>query len=192
MPVPVDAKLPSRSPGRVATRPAPVDAAPNAAGAGLLFLREEQLRLAQDMIFLAYRDLTGAADVVLEELGLGRAHHRVLHFVGSRPELTVSELLGVLRITKQSLARVLGALIARGYVVQTRGAHDRRQRRLSLTETGRMLERRLFEAQRERLVGAYREAGGPAVEGFRRVLRGLMEPETRALVEPEPGRETRR
>nr|WP_183274939.1 MarR family transcriptional regulator [Endobacter medicaginis] len=190
MPTPARATPPSRS--DPALRPAPVETAPNPAGAGLLFLREEQLRLAQDMIFFAYRDLTGAADAVLDELGLGRAHHRVLHFVGSRPELTVSELLGLLRITKQSLARVLGALIARGYVLQARGARDRRQRRLSLTEAGRALERRLFEAQRERLVAAYREAGGPAVEGFRRVLRGLMETDTRGLVEPEPNRDARR
>ncbi|NVN31188.1 MarR family transcriptional regulator, partial [Endobacter medicaginis] len=119
MPTPARATPPSRS--DPALRPAPVETAPNPAGAGLLFLREEQLRLAQDMIFFAYRDLTGAADAVLDELGLGRAHHRVLHFVGSRPELTVSELLGLLRITKQSLARVLGALIARGYVLLARG-----------------------------------------------------------------------
>ena len=184
----MSARPSTHSPIRPGPRPAPAEAAANPAGAGLLFLREEQLRLAQDMVFLAYRDLTGAADVVLEELGLGRAHHRVLHFVGTRPELTVSELLSLLRITKQSLARVLGALIAQGYVVQARGAQDRRQRRLSLTESGRALERRMFEAQRERLVGAYREAGGPAVEGFRRVLRGLMEPQTRALLDAEARR----
>jgi DNA-binding MarR family transcriptional regulator len=144
------------------------------AGSNLLFLREEEIRLAQDLLFFAYRDFTNAADVILEELGLGRAHHRALHFIGRNPGITVSDLLGILRITKQSLARVLTALIEQGYVVQAPGRADRRQRLLTLTPQGQMLERRLFERQRERLTAAYREAGANAVEGFRRVMRGIM------------------
>ena len=64
-------------------------------------MREEEIRLAQDLLFFAYRDFTNAADVILEELGLGRAHHRALHFIGRNPGITVSDLLGILRITKQ-------------------------------------------------------------------------------------------
>jgi hypothetical protein len=79
-------------------------------------LRDEEMRLAQDLMFFAYRDFTNAADVILEELGLGRAHHRALHFIGRNPGITVSDLLGILRITKQSLARVLNVLVERGYV----------------------------------------------------------------------------
>jgi DNA-binding MarR family transcriptional regulator len=154
------------------------------AGSGLLFLREEQMRLAQDLFFFAYRDLTASADAILAELDLGRAHHRALHFIGRRPGIAVSELLALLRITKQSLARVLGELVARGYVLQAQGPRDRRQRLLSLTEAGRVLERRLFERQREKMVSAYREAGGAAVEGFRRVMRGVMDEQTRSLLEP--------
>jgi len=150
-----------------------------AAGTNLLFLREEQMRLAQDLLFFAYRDFTGAADVKLEEIGLGRAHHRVLHFIGRNPGIMVSDLLAILRITKQSLARVLTALVEQGYVAQTPGRADRRQRLLTLTETGQELERRLFETQRERLVAAYREAGGAAVDGFRRVLRSIMDQNAR-------------
>ena len=153
------------------------------AGSNLLFLREEQMRLAQDMLFFAYRDFTGAADVILGELGLGRAHHRALHFIGRSPGMTVGDLLAILRITKQSLARVLTALVDQGYVAQLPGRIDRRQRLLSLTDAGQALERRLFERQRERLAVAYREAGGPAVEGFRRVMRGVMEPAARAYME---------
>src|SRR5579863_7897309 len=80
---------------------------PQPAGSNLLFLREEEIRAAQDLLFFAYRDFTNAADVILDELGLGRAHHRVLHFVGRSPGMTVSDLLSILRITKQSLSRVL-------------------------------------------------------------------------------------
>src|ERR1700760_1095406 len=89
---------------------------------------EADLRLAQDLLFFAYRDFTNAADVALDELGLGRAHHRALHFIGRDPGMTVTDLLGILRITKQSLARVLGALMEQGYVAQAQGHGDRRQR----------------------------------------------------------------
>ncbi len=154
-----------------------------AAAGSLLFLREEQIRLAQDMLFLAWRDFTAVVDPSLAEVGLGRAHHRALHFIGRTPGLTVTDLLAVLCITKQSLARVLGALIEGGYVSQTVGRQDRRQRLLRLTEAGSALERRLFERQRERLLAAYREAGGPAVEGFGQVLRALMSRAGRSTLE---------
>ncbi len=156
---------------------------PPEAGSSLLFLREEEIRLAQDLLFFAYRDFTDSADVVLAELGLGRAHHRALHFIGRNPGLAVSELLSLLHITKQSLGRVLATLLERGYVAQTPGRTDRRQRLLTLTAAGAELERRLFARQRERLVAAYREAGAPAVEGFRRVMRGIMSEEARAYVD---------
>lgn len=160
-----------------------------AAGRNLLFLREEELRLAQDLLFFGYRDFTAGADAILAELGMGRAHHRVLHFVGRRPGITVGDLLAILAITKQSLGRVLQPMIEEGYVVQIAGAADRRQRLLTLTEQGLALERRLFDRQRETVMAAYREAGPAAVEGFRRVMRGLMGTEARVLlrsIEQEP------
>lgn len=153
------------------------------AGVDHLFLREEQMRHAQDLLFFAYRDFTQAADRILLELGLGRAHHRALHFIGRQPGITVGDLLLILRITKQSLARVLSALVEQDLVAQTQGRSDRRHRLLTLTERGRALERRLFESQRERLLDAYREAGGPAVDGFRRVMRAIMDPAARAALD---------
>ena len=153
------------------------------AGANLLFLREEELRSAQDLLFFAYRDFTRAADEVLEGLGMGRAHHRALHYIGRNPGLPVSDLLSILRITKQSLARVLNMLVEDGYVTQQQGQVDRRQRLLTLTETGEALERQLFERQRERLAAAYREAGAGAVDGFRRVMRGIMDDEARLYLD---------
>jgi DNA-binding MarR family transcriptional regulator len=150
------------------------------AGRNLLFLREEELRLAQDLLFFGYRDFTAGADEILAGMNMGRAHHRVLHFVGRRPGITVGDLLGILAITKQSLGRVLQPLMEDGYVVQTPGRTDRRQRLLALTDKGAALERRLFERQRETVMRAYREAGPAAVEGFRRVMRGLMGDQARA------------
>ena len=153
------------------------------AGSNLLFPRETDMRQAQDLLFFAYRDFTNAADVVLEELGFGRAHHRVLHFVGRSPGITVSDLLGILRITKQSLSRVLSVLLEQGYVAQAQGRADRRQRLLTLTPAGLALERKLYEHQRARLTVAYREAGAAAVEGFRRVMRVIMDDAARAYLD---------
>jgi DNA-binding MarR family transcriptional regulator len=153
----------------------PIDGAPP--------LAEEEMRAAQDLLFFAYRDFTNAADVILGELGLGRAHHRALHFIGRNPGMPVGDLLGILRITKQSLARVLNALIEQQYVAQTQGRSDRRQRLLTLTAAGQALERRLYERQRERLAAAYRQAGPPAIDGFRRVMRGIMDDAARAYID---------
>ena len=170
-------------PPRPEPRPEPRPVPREAAGRNLLFLREDELRLGQDLLFFGYRDFTAGADAILAEMDLGRAHHRVLHFVGRRPGLTVGELLGVLGITKQSLARVLTPLMEGGLVIQTAGRADRRQRLLRLTEAGAVLERRLYERQRETLTRAYREAGPDAVDGFRRVMRGLMGPDARSLLD---------
>lgn len=139
-----------------------------------LFLRDEELRQAIEMLFFAYRDFTGVADQILADYGFGRAHHRAIYFIGRHPDMTVSDLLRILRITKQSLNRVLGQLIDEDYVSQQKGVQDRRQRLLRLTDKGRALEERLSAAQRSLIAGAYREVGAESVEGFRKVLLGIM------------------
>ena len=144
-----------------------------------LFLREEELRRGIELMFFAYRDFTGEADSLLAEQNMGRAHHRAIYFIGRNPGITVSELLAILNITKQSLSRVLSALVETGHVEQQTGPEDRRQRLLYLTETGTELESRLTEIQGRRFARAYREAGMTAVEGFQRVLQGLLDSDTR-------------
>jgi DNA-binding MarR family transcriptional regulator len=144
---------------------------------------DAEMRLAQDLLFFAYRGFTNVADEVLEELELGRAHHRALHFIGRNPGITVSGLLAILRITKQSLARVLNALVDEGYVGQAPGFEDRRLRLLTLTDKGQALERRLFEAQRDRVAQAYRAAGPLAVQGFRSVMRAMMDAGARDYID---------
>jgi DNA-binding MarR family transcriptional regulator len=139
-----------------------------------LFLREEELRQGIELLFYAYRDFTAEPDAMLARYGFGRAHHRVIYFVGRYPQLTVTELLSILRITKQSLSRVLGQLVRQGFIVQKPGPRDRRQRLLELTPAGIELERQLSENQRRRVAKAYREAGAQAVEGFRNVMLGIM------------------
>jgi DNA-binding MarR family transcriptional regulator len=146
-------------------------------------LGDPEMRLAQDLLFFAYRDFTSVADKVLEELGMGRAHHRALHFIGRNPGITVSGLLAILRITKQSLARVLNALVDEGFVSQAPGFEDRRLRLLTLTDKGRVLEKRLFDAQRDRIAQAYRDSGPHPVQGFRTVMRAMMDKGARAYMD---------
>jgi len=143
-------------------------------GERLLYLTEEQLRQGIELLFFAYRDFTAEPDAILEQFGFGRAHHRVIYFVGRDPGMTVGELLTILRITKQSLSRVLGQLVEQGFIVQKTGPRDRRQRLLYLTDKGADLERQLSAEQRARIARAYRAAGAQAVEGFRKVMLGII------------------
>ena len=138
------------------------------------FLKEDEVRQGIELLFYAYRDFTAEPDEILAQYGFGRAHHRVIYFVGRHPHMSVSELLGILRITKQSLSRVLGQLVRQGFIQQKTGKADRRQRLLELTAKGIELERQLSENQRQRIARAYGEAGPQAVEGFRKVMLGIM------------------
>ncbi|HIE20114.1 MAG TPA: MarR family transcriptional regulator [Rhodospirillales bacterium] len=147
-----------------------------------LLMAEEELRQAMELLFFAYRDFTGEADALLADFGFGRAHHRVIYFVGRHPGMAVSELLGILKITKQSLSRVLGQLIDDGFILQRTDAADLRRRHLYLTTKGADLERRLSERQSQRIMRAYQDAGADAVQGFRAVLRAIINEEDRARV----------
>ncbi|MGB8181207.1 MAG: MarR family transcriptional regulator [Stellaceae bacterium] len=138
------------------------------------FLREEELRQAIELLYYGYRDFTAEPDAMLARYGFGRAHHRVIYFVGRHPQMSVSDLLAILRITKQSLSRVLSQLVRQGFIRQSPGSRDRRRRLLELTEKGVELERQLSENQRQRVARAYREAGAQAVDGFRKVMFGIM------------------
>ena len=143
-----------------------------------LFLRDEELCAGLDLLFCAFRDVAAEPDATLASHQFGRAHHRVVYFVGRHPGITVSELLAILRITKQSLSRVLGQLVAKGLIAQHPGRDDRRRRMLTLTEDGIALERKLTAGQRARIARAYRAAGPHAVEGYRKVLMGLIDGRT--------------
>lgn len=165
---------------------------PGAASQGetLLFLTDDHLRKAIEALFFAYRGFTADPDRILDRQGLGRAHHRALHFIQRSPGITVNMLLTVLGVTKQSLNRVLRRLIEEGLVDSRVGSRDRRERHLHLTEAGAALERELSAAQRARMRAAFRAAGPQAVAGFRTVLEEMMDPELthlyRTLSEPGP------
>ncbi|MEI4233045.1 MarR family winged helix-turn-helix transcriptional regulator [Roseovarius sp. D22-M7] len=148
-------------------------------GENLLFLTDEQLRQGIEAMFFAYQGFTADPDRILATMAYGRAHHRAMHFIARIPGTTVTNLLAILDVTKQSLNRVLRTLIEDGLVESRIGNADKRERNLYLTEAGAALERKLSDAQRSRMRAAYRAAGPQSVAGFRRVLEAMMEPEMR-------------
>jgi DNA-binding MarR family transcriptional regulator len=127
-----------------------------------------------ELLFFAYRDFISDPDQILESFGFGRAHHRVLHFVMRNPGIRVAELLDILKITKQSLGRVLRQLIKDGYIYQREGASDRRQRLLYVTETGKALTLRLARPQIQRIREALRQSGCGSEGQMRSLLTGLV------------------
>jgi len=140
-----------------------------------------------ELLFFAYRDFTSDPDQMLAQYGFGRAHHRVLHFVNRMPGLTVAELLEVLKITKQSLARVLKQLIDTGYIVQVPGPRDRRQRELYCTDQGRALALALARPQSRRIREALGNSSATEREGIERFLKAMVNPELRAQIDKLPG-----
>jgi DNA-binding MarR family transcriptional regulator len=129
-----------------------------------------------ELLFFAYRDFVGDADAVLAKFGFGRAHHRVLHFVNRNPGMKVAELLGILKITKQSLGRVLSQLIDEGYVEQKEGGTDRRQRLLFVTAKGEALALRLAGLQSARIGRALAGLGSGDRDMARRFLVAMLDP----------------
>ena len=132
-----------------------------------------------ELLFFAYRDFVGDADEILAKFGFGRAHHRVLHFINRNPGMKVAELLDILKITKQSLGRVLKQLIDEGYVEQKEGAKDRRQRLLYVTIKGETLALRLAAVQTARIGRAFAELGAADRDTARRFLIAMLDPDQR-------------
>ncbi len=144
--------------------------------------REDVIELIE-LLYFAYREFTSDPDTVLLDFQFGRAHHRVLHFVGRNPGMSVAQLLELLRITKQSLARVLRELLQRGMIEQRESKEDRRKRLLFLTVEGQALHEKLMTLQIERVGNALRHAGSDASPVFQQVLYGLINEDQRAAVQ---------
>jgi len=136
-----------------------------------------------ELFYFAYRDFTCDPDTILEQYGFGRAHHRVLHFVHRNPGLNVAELLDILKITKQSLARVLKHLVDDGFIIQKHGDEDRRERRLYVSAKGARLADKLTQLQVKRLEQALLKAGPGADALTRRFLFEMIAEKDRPHVE---------
>ncbi len=147
-----------------------------------LFLTEPELRRGIELLHFGHAHLNRALDSVLETHRLGRAHQRALYFIARVPDISVTELLRLLAVTKQSLGRVVNDLTAEGLIETRAGSEDRRQRLIRLTDAGRALESELFRRLAAALGQAYGTAGQDAVGGFWAVLEGLVPPADRARI----------
>lgn len=136
-----------------------------------------------ELFFFAYRDFVGDPDQILAPIGFGRAHHRVIHFVNRHPGMRVTELLDILRITKQSLGRVLRELVDEGFVESRAGQSDRRQRLLYPTAKGEALAREFVAIQSRRIARALKACGPEARSQAQRFLLAMIDPEDRTGVE---------
>ena len=138
------------------------------------FLNEREIRKIIELVFFSYRDFTAGPDQVLEKLHFGRAHHRVIYFVGKKDKITIKELLGVLKITKQSLSRVLNQLVKEGFIVVSTGI-DKRTKNLSLTSSGLKLENELSTIQIKKIKKVINNFKQEDIDGFKKILYEMIE-----------------
>ena len=138
------------------------------------FLNDKEIRKIIELVFFSYRDFTTGPDKILEKLNFGRAHHRVIYFVGKKEQITIKELLGVLKITKQSLSRVLNQLVKEGFIVVSTGL-DKRTKNLSLTSRGIDLENELSTIQIQKIKKVINNFNQKDIDGFKKILYEMIE-----------------
>ena len=139
-----------------------------------LFLSEKEIRKVIELIFFSYRDFTSGPDEILDKINFGRAHHRVIYFVGKREQITIRNLLSILQITKQSLSRVLNQLVKEKYIIVSTG-NDKRTKNLSLTKKGMELEEKLTNIQSKRIRNVIKNAKEDDINGFKKILYAMID-----------------
>ncbi len=139
-----------------------------------IFLNEKEIRKIIELMFFAYRDFTSGPDKILEKIKFGRAHHRVIYFVGKKNNLTIKELLSILQITKQSLSRVLNQLVEEKYINLTMGV-DKRTKKLSLSKKGYELEKKLSDIQIKKIYTILKLFDETDINGFKKVMYSMIE-----------------
>jgi len=138
------------------------------------YLNDKEIRKVIELVFFSYRDFTAGPDQILEKLNFGRAHHRVIYFVGKKEKITIKELLRVLKITKQSLSRVLNQLVREGFIVVSTGL-DKRTKNLSLTNKGLNLENELSTIQIQKIKNVINNFNHKDIDGFKKILYEMIE-----------------
>ena len=139
-----------------------------------LYLNETEIRKAIELIFFSYRDFTAGPDKILEKINFGRAHHRVIYFVGKQKKITIKELLSILQITKQSLSRVLNQLVKEKFILVSTGI-DKRTKNLSLTKKGEDLEKELSTIQINKIRNVLKQFNEKDINGFKKILYTMIE-----------------
>ena len=146
------------------------------------FLNDKEVRKVIELIFFSYRDFTSGPDKILEKINFGRAHHRIVYFVGKKNNITIKELLGVLKITKQSLSRVLNQLVNENFIIVSTGL-DKRTKKLSLTNKGLELEKKLSTIQINKIKKVMKNYNQVDINGFKKILFEMIEADSKKIFE---------
>ena len=146
------------------------------------FLNDKEVRKVIELIFFSYRDFTSGPDKILEKINFGRAHHRIVYFVGKKNNITIKELLGVLKITKQSLSRVLNQLVNENFIIVSTGL-DKRTKKLSLTNKGLELEKKLSTIQINKIKKVIKKFNQEDINGFKKILFEMIEVDSKKIFE---------
>ena len=137
----------------------------------MVYLNDEMaLRSAIELLYFGYREFTAGPDRVLAQRGLGRVHHRILYFVGRKPDLSMKELLERLAVTKQALHQPLQQLFSMDLIVSASDQRDGRMRRVRLSAEGSRLEAKLTAVQMKQLATAFSGSGATAQRGWFAVM----------------------
>ena len=145
-----------------------------------IFLEEKEIKKLMELLFFSYRDFTAGPDAILEKIQFGRAHHRIIYFVGKHNKITIKELLKILKITKQSLSRVLNQLVKQKYINMAVG-NDKRTKNLTLTEKGIELEKKLSDIQIIKLRSILQNADSNDINGFKKILFSMIDSEDKKI-----------
>ena len=143
-----------------------------------IFLSEKEIRKLMELLFFSYRDFTSGPDKILEKIEFGRAHHRIIYFVGKKEGITIKDLLSILQITKQSLSRVLNQLVKNKYINVSTG-FDKRTKKLSLTSKGLALEKKLSIIQINKIRNVLKSKKDIDINGFKRILFDMINEESK-------------
>ena len=139
-----------------------------------LYLSDIEIRKVVELMFFAYREFTLGPDQILNEINFGRAHHRIIYFVGKQKKITIKDLLSILQITKQSLSRVLNQLVEKKYIIVSTG-NDKRTKNLSLTNLGIKLEEKLSQIQIDKINTIFKNTDENNINGFKKILYAMID-----------------
>jgi DNA-binding MarR family transcriptional regulator len=145
-----------------------------------LFLKDIEIRKIIELIFFSYREFTSDPDAILDKLNFGRAHHRIIYFVGKKEKITIRDLLSILQITKQSLSRVLNQLVKDEYIIVSSGT-DKRTKTLMLTKKGSNLEKELSNIQINKIKNIIKNANEGDINGFKNILYSMVNEKTKII-----------
>ena len=140
----------------------------------LLYLKDEQLKEFIEKLFIGYRESFGDAKKTLDKYSLGTAHHKVIHIISIHDGITISNLLKKLKVTKQSLNRILNDLIKFNIISFVKDEKDSRMKHVHLTKKGEEIFNEIFSSQRKRIYNALIKSSSIEVNNFKSVLKKII------------------